>query len=257
MNIALRTGGVDMLLASPGGANVHLKELAVLDAPYLFRDNPHWEQVVYGEIGAEWNRRLLEQSQLHVCGWFHRGTRHIISRDQPYETLAAIGGEKIRVADLPPYPQVFRSFGAVPTPIAFAEMYQALESGIVDGADVPLDTVLSQKLFEVTGYVNLVAWSFAAPGPILISDMAWSQLAPEDQAALTAALRTGSELVTEAFTSGEEEVKQKLTAAGMTLRAPDDLAAWEAAALRSIPDIAPSWGGDVGLYDRIRDVGIG
>lgn len=253
MNVAIRTGGIEMTLASPGGASVHLKELAILDAPYLFRDNAHWESVVYGPIGEEWNRKIAEQSGVHIVGWFHRGTRHVISRTTPYETLGAIQNQKIRVADLPPYPQVFQGFGAIPTPIAFAEMYSALESGIVDGADAPLDTILSQKLFEVTKFVNLISWSFAAPGPVLIGDAAWSQLGAEDQAALTAAIRSGSTLVTEAFTGGEESVKEQLTAAGMTLVTPTDLDAWRKAAADAIPALADSWGGDVELYARIRD----
>lgn len=254
MNVAIRTGGVDGVLASPGGASVHLKELAILDAPYLFRDNAHWQAVVEGPIGQEWQKKIVEQSGVHIVGWFHRGTRHVISRTAPYETIAAIKDQKIRVADLPPYPQVFQGFGAIPTPIAFAEMYQALESGIVDGADVPLDTILSQKLFEVSKFVNLIAWSFAAPGPILVSDQVWSSLSADDQAALVAAIKEGSNLVTDAFTNGEEEVKQQLLDAGMTISTPTDLPAWEAAAAAAIPTLADSWGGDVSLYQKIRDV---
>lgn len=254
MNVAIRTGGVDGLLASPGGASVHLKELAILDAPYLFRDNAHWQAVVEGPIGQEWQQRIVEQSGVHIVGWFHRGTRHVISRTQPYETIDAIKGQKIRVADLPPYPQVFQGFGAIPTPIAFAEMYSALESGIVDGADAPLDTMLSQKLFEVSKFVNLISWSFAAPGPVLVSDAVWQQLSSEDQQALVAAVKEGSDLVTKAFTEGEESVKQQLRDAGMTFVTPTDLPAWEAAAAAAIPAIAESWGGDVSLYERIRDV---
>jgi tripartite ATP-independent transporter DctP family solute receptor len=253
MNVAIRTGGIDMTLASPGGASVHLKELAILDAPYLFRDNAHWQAVVNGEIGDDWKKRILESSGVRIVGWFHRGTRHVISRNGPYETLGSIAGQKIRVADLPPYPQVFQGFGAVPTPIPFAEMYQALETGIVDGADAPLDTILAQKLFEVSKYVNLIAWSFAAPGPILMADSSWQMLSPEDQAGLEAAIGAGSDLVTAAFTEGEEKVKSDLQAAGMTLVTPTDLDAWKAAAAKAIPTLADSWGGNVELYARIRD----
>lgn len=254
MNVSIRTGGVDGLLASPGGASVHLKELAILDAPYLFRDNAHWQAVVEGPIGQEWRERIAAESGVHIVGWFHRGTRHVISRTSPYESIQAIQGQKIRVADLPPYPQVFQAFGAIPTPIAFAEMYSALESGIVDGADAPLDTMLSQKLFEVAKFVNLIAWSFAAPGPVMVSDTVWQQLSQEDRDALVAAVKEGSDFVTKAFTDGEEAVKQQLTEAGMTFVTPTDQEAWQAAAADAIPALAETWGGDASLYERIRDV---
>lgn len=177
----------------------------------------------------------------------------MISRSTPYQTIDAIRGQKIRVADLPPYPQVFEAFGAVPTPIAFAEMYGALQSGIVDGADAPLDTILAQKLFEVASYVNLISWSFAAPGPILMSDAAYQQLSAEDQQALRDALREGSEFITKEFTEGEQSVKEQLAEAGMELVTPTDPEAWREAAEAAIPALAATWGGDASLYERIRD----
>jgi tripartite ATP-independent transporter DctP family solute receptor len=253
MNVAIRTGGIDMVLASPGGASVHLNELAILDAPYLFRDNAHWQNVVYGEIGQDWSQRILDNSGVRIVGWFHRGTRHVVSRNTPYDTIGKMAGQKIRVADLPPYPQVFQAFGAVPTPIAFSEMYQALESGVVDGADAPLDTVLAQKLNEVITYVNLIAWSFAAPGPILMSDASWSQLSSEDQEALVASIREASDFVTSVFTDDEAKVMEELTAAGVQFVTPSDPEAWEAAAAAAIPALAETWGGDAALYDLIRN----
>ncbi|NDH51644.1 MAG: TRAP transporter substrate-binding protein [Betaproteobacteria bacterium] len=255
MNIAIRSGGVDMLLGSPGGASVQLKELAILAAPYLFRTNPHWQGVVYGPIGEDWNRKMVAASKVHIVGWFHLGTRHVVSRTKPYDTLGAIANQKIRVADLAPYPQVFRALGAIPTPIAFAEMYQALQSGIVDGADAPLDVIASQKLYEVTKFVNLCSWSFASPGPILMSDSAFTQIGADGQKALLAAVREGSNFVTDAITNGDESTKKQLVAQGMTLVTPTDLPAWRAAAAKAIPDLAPTWGGDVALYARIRDAG--
>ena len=253
MNIAIRTGGVDMLLGSPGGASVQLKELAVLAAPYLFRTNPHWQGVVYGPIGEDWNRKMVAQSKVHIVGWFHLGTRHVVSRTKPYDTLAAMANQKIRVADLAPYPQVFRALGAVPTPIAFAEMYQGLQAGIVDGADAPLDVIASQKLYEVAKFVNLCSWSFASPGPILMSDAASNQMGPELAKAVVAAIRVGSNFVTDAITNGDESTKKQLVAQGMTMSTPSDLPAWRAAAAKAIPELAPTWGGDAALYARIRD----
>ncbi len=257
MNIAIRTGGVDMLLASPGGASVHLKELAVLEAPFLFRDNAHWQAVVNGPIGDEWKKKIAAASKVHIVGWFHRGTRHVISKARPYETIGAMARQKIRVADLPPYPQVFRALGAVPTPVAFAEMYSALQSGIVDGADVPLDVIATQKLYEVSKYVNLIAWSFAAPGPILMSDAAYVKATQVAGAgapkAIEAAIASGGRFVMDTFTRGDEASKEQLVARGMILNTPTDLPAWRTAAEKAIPELASSWGGDLELYRRIRD----
>jgi TRAP-type C4-dicarboxylate transport system substrate-binding protein len=245
-----------MLLASPGGASVHLKELAVLDAPYLFRNNPHWQAVVTGPVGEEWKRKLNTAAKVHIMGWFHRGTRHVISRTKPYNTLGAMANQKIRVADLPPYPQVFRALGAVPTPISFGEMYQALSSGIVDGADVPLDVIGAAKLYEVAKYVNLVSWSFAAPGPILMSDTAHQSLGTDGQKAIEAAIREASNFVTTTLTEGEEAAKKQLVSQGMVLSTPTDLSAWRAAAMKAVPDLSVTWGGDATLYSRIHDQAV-
>lgn len=254
MHVAVRSGAVDMVLASPGGASVHLKDLAVLDAPYLFRDDAHWRGVVYGPIGKEWEQKIVESSGVHIAGWFHRGTRHVISRQKPYRTLADMKGQKIRVADFPPFPQVFKALGAVPTPIAFSEMYAAIQAGIVDGADTPLDTIMSMKLFETAKYVNIIAWSYAAPGVIVVSDAAWKGLSGQERTALIEALRVGTDFIAESFINGDENVKKQLQANGMELVMPTDLDAWRTAASeQAIPELARAWGGEVGLYARVRD----
>ncbi len=252
MHVAVRTGAVDMLLASAGGASVHLREIAVLDAPYLFRDEEHWRKVVYGDFGRRWEQQIVAQSSVHVVGWFPRGKRHVVSRTRPYNTIAEIRGQKIRVADLPLYPTVFRAFGAVPTPIAFAEMYSALESGIVDGADTPLDSIQAMRLNEVARFLTLIEWSNAAPGPVLMSAAAWARVPAADQQRFTAAIREGTEFIAQAFIEQEDQYKRDLARQGMTVVTPTDLPAWRAAAAeRAIPDLARIWGGDTNLYASI------
>ena len=253
MHVSIRTGGVDMMLASPGGASVHLPELAVLDAPYLFDDDAHWQAVVYGDIGKEWEAAIEDSANVHIMGWFPRGTRHVATKGIALDTIDDIRNVKIRVADIPPYPQVFKAFGATPTPVAFAEMYSALQSGVVDGADIPLDTMLAQKLYEVADHVNLIAWSFAAPGPILMSDSAYQQLSEEDRAALREALKVGTDFIAKEFADSTEAVTAELKEKGMTFVELSDRAAWEKAAADALPDLAEIWGGDEALYVRIRD----
>jgi len=255
MHVALRTGAVDMLLASAGGASVHLREIAVLDAPYLFRDEDHWRKVVYGDIGRRWEQQVVAASGAHIVGWFPRGKRHVISRARAYNTIVEIRGQKIRVADLPLYPTVFRAFGAVPTPIAFAEMYSALESGIVDGADAPLDSIPAMRLNEVARFLTLIEWSNAAPGPVLMSGAAWARVPAADRERFLAAIRVGTEFIAQAFVDQEEQLKRDLARQGMTIVTPTDLPAWrQAAAERAIPDLARVWGGDVNLYATILNV---
>ena len=253
MHVSVRTGGVDMLLASPGGASVHLPELAVLDAPYLFESDPHWKAVVYGDIGAEWEEEIVDESGVHIVGWFPRGTRHVVTKGIPLNTIDDIQNVKIRVADIAPYPQVFQAFGATPTPVAFAEMYSALQTGVVDGADAPLDTMLAQNLYEVSDHVNLIAWSFAAPGPILMSANAYEELSEEDRGHLDEALRLGTDYITKTFAESQEAVTEELKSKGMTFVEPTDIEAWREAAANALPTLAELWGGDEALYLRIRD----
>lgn len=254
MQVAIRTGAVDMLLASPASASVHLRELAVIDAPYLFRDEDHWRSVVYGDIGKGWESKIRESAKVHIVGWFHRGIRHIVSRSKGYATIAELRGQKIRVADLPLYPAVFKAFGAVPTPIPFAEMYSALEAGVVDGADAPLDSVMAMKLNEVSKFVTLIEWSRAAPGPIMMSDAAWQRVPEADRPKFLAAMRKGTEFIAKAFIDQEETTKKELQQKGMTLVKPANLDEWRAAIDKALPDIAKTWGGDVEIYRRIVGV---
>jgi tripartite ATP-independent transporter DctP family solute receptor len=255
MHISIKTGALDMLLASPGGASVHLKELAVLDAPYLFRhDDKHWRDVVYGDIGKEFAEKTLKAANVHIVGWFFKGTRHVISRKTPYAHIAEIKGQKIRVADFEPFPTVFRSFGATPTPIAFAEMYNALQSGVVDGADVPLDSIQAMKLYEVATQVTLIGWSYAAPGIVLMSDDAYNRLSPEDRDIVMAAIKEGTDKIAELMVGNEAQVKADLVSKGIVFTDPANLDEWQDAAAKGIPELAKLWGGDAALYDRIKNV---
>lgn len=255
MHVAIRTGAVDMLLASAGGASVHLREIAVLDAPYLFRDEDHWRKVVYGDVGRRWQEQVTSSSGVRIAGWFPRGKRHVVSRQRAYNTIADIRGQKIRVADLPLFPTVFRSFGAVPTPIAFAEMYSALESGIVDGADTPLDSIPAMRLNEVAKFLTLIEWSNAAPGPVLMSGAAWARVPAGDREAFLAAIREGTDFIANEFIDQEAQLKTDLAKSGMTIVTPSDMDAWRKAALeRAVPDLAGTWGGNANLYKTIVDV---
>ena len=255
MHVSIKTGTLDMLLASPGGASVHLKKLAVLDAPYLFRhDDKHWRDVVYGDIGKEFTEETYAADHVHIVGWFFKGERHVISRTKPYPHIADIKGQKIRVADFEPFPTVFRSFGATPTPIAFAEMYGALQSGVVDGADVPLDSIKAMKLYEVASKVTLIGWSYAAPGLVLMSDNAYNSISAADRDILMKAIKQGTDKIAELMIGNEEQTKADLKAEGIEFTEPADLSEWQDAAAKAIPDLAKLWGGDASLYFRIKDV---
>src|SRR5690606_36075866 len=114
-------------------------------------------------------------------------------------------------------------------------------------------TILAQHLYEVADHVNLIAWSYAAPGPILMSDAAYQQLSEEDRAALDDALRQGTEYIAEAFREGEQSVTAELVEHGMIFVEPTDGEGWREAAANAIPELASLWGGDADLYYRIRD----
>jgi tripartite ATP-independent transporter DctP family solute receptor len=253
---SIKTGGHDMDLQAPGGASVLLPELGVIDAPYLFRDDAHWRAVVKSSIVREWNERLVKEQGVRIVGWFFKGIRHVTTRNRPVNTINDIRGMKIRVADFPPFPQVYRAFGATPTPIAFAEMYQALATGTVDGADIPSESMLHQKLSEVSRYLNLIAWSYAAPGVVLVNERKYQIFLSADQKRIMAeAVEEGTELIFRLMRDGEADTLKKIEATGVRLVKPTDLPEWRKRALEvAVPELARTWGGDASLYSRLSAI---
>ncbi|WP_319520469.1 TRAP transporter substrate-binding protein [uncultured Martelella sp.] len=124
----------------------------------------------------------LDRAGLHGMGYTFAGMRHILMRDEPATDVAALQNKKIRIVPFPAMKVWWQEVGAVPTPVNLTEVYQALQTGLLDGVDIDLDALVGLKFQEVAHDLTLTS-HMTFPAVMMVSDMTWNSLSQEDQAA--------------------------------------------------------------------------
>ena len=174
----MATGTVDMIIAAPSFMAQSVKAADLLSLPYLFKDVDHWEKVMDGEPGQEISRLVEEQSGLFkVLGYFKDGIRNMYTV-KPVETLEDMKDMKFRIQNSPTQIAFWSKLGVQPTFIAFNEIYQALQNGVIDGAENSYAQIAQQKHYEVCKYITQTEHDVATRF-FLISQQKYNEL-PED-----------------------------------------------------------------------------
>ncbi|MBL3586633.1 TRAP transporter substrate-binding protein [Rhodovulum sulfidophilum] len=178
---SVRAGALDIMVTGNPFFTSLAPELNVLDLPYLFHDRDHVARVLDGEIGDRL-RTDFEGTGLYALALWETGWRHVTNSRRPVETPDDIKGLKIRTTPNPAHIEAFRLLGAVPTPMAFTELFTALEMGAVDGQENPTTLILNSRFYEAQKYLSLTQHAFtAAP---LVTNAAKLDAMDEDMRAL-------------------------------------------------------------------------
>ncbi|QMV16194.1 TRAP transporter substrate-binding protein [Vibrio spartinae] len=148
----IQLGIVDMTMSGETLQNWAPKA-ALLAVPYAIRNSEHMAKVANGKIGKEIEQQITERTGLVPIAWFERGARNLTS-NQPVKEPADLKGLTIRVPNVPIFVSTWSALGAKPTPMAFSEVFTALQQGTVDGQENPLSLIKSASFFEVQKYVN-------------------------------------------------------------------------------------------------------
>lgn len=182
---ALQGGVQEMLVASTTSLVGIVKEFGLFDFPFLFANGRQADAMVDGPLGQLIAGKLPEKGVV-VLGYFDLGFRNITNSRRPITKGEDLAGLKLRVIPNPVFLETFRTFGANPLPMPFAELYGALESKAVDGQENPFSVILSSKFYEVNKFVSGTNHVYAT-NPIQISKRFWDRLSAAEKALLQAA----------------------------------------------------------------------
>ncbi|MSO55001.1 MAG: TRAP transporter substrate-binding protein [Rhodospirillales bacterium] len=211
-------GTVDM--SQPAAAIIanRVPELNVLEMPFLFRDVNHYEAVWQGPIAAKVTD-LAATKGIRFIGMYTSGERHIMTK-RPVNSIADLKDMKIRTVENPIHVATFKAFGANATAISYAELYGALQTGVVDGADAANTNYLNIKFYEVAPSWALVTW-LTFSNLVIMSDRKFQALKPEyQQAILTAGKEVGA-YQRKLYRDGDAGDFEKLKAIGVKVTKPD------------------------------------
>ena len=152
----VRLGSIDVICANSPNAATVIPELGLFSVAYLFHDLPHFERVVNDPKFVKRMDELVASKNLGIklIGFYSAGVRNIYSRKGSVGSPDDLKGVKIRVQNNPVEVKVWRTFGAIPTPMNFGEVYQALQSGVLDAAENGLAVVESNKHYEAAKFIS-------------------------------------------------------------------------------------------------------
>ena len=175
-----RLGTIHMTsVAGEGALPAWVPELQVFGLPFLIRDREHAYKILDGPIGKELEAKLATQGFV-TLGWWELGFRNMTTKNKPIHNPADLQGLKMRVQEAKVWLGLMRALGAIPTPIPFGELYNALQQGVVDGQENPIVTIVSMKFYEVQKQVGLTEHTYTAL-PVMASKKWWDTLKPEQQ----------------------------------------------------------------------------
>ncbi len=186
----VQMGAIDLFRANAVSmGDFGAKKSNIFSLPYLFRDREHLWKVLNGPIGKEIKDDIVKsKTGMVAVAYMEEGQRHFFFRDAQVSSLAQMKGKKIRVPQTQILIDTVKAFGAAPTPISYSELYSALQTGIVDGAENPPTGYLANNFYEVAKYYVLDGHTYS-PSIMIMSEITWNKLTPAQRTAIEAAAR--------------------------------------------------------------------
>lgn len=227
----LGLGTIEMGLFGTGALQVLDKRLIVEELPYAWPTREHAYRAVDGKLG-EALADVLKEKKITTLSWWESGYRHITNSERPIESPEDLKGIKLRVPEAELRIDTFRQLGALPTPMAFSEVFTGLQQRVVDGQENPLATIHASKFYEVQKHLALSGhiWGSAV---LTISDRAWNRLTEEQQKIMKDAAEKWKIEERRMIAESDDKLLAELEAAGMQITRPDAAAFQQA--------VAPIW----------------
>jgi tripartite ATP-independent transporter DctP family solute receptor len=238
---AVQLGTLDATNTSTGPVSNFLPEVGIVDIPFLFRDYAHARAVLDGPIGQELLGRFAQRGLVGLV-WTENGFRHLTNSRRAVVKPEDVRGMKVRTMQNPVHIQAFQSIGVQPTPMAFSELFTALQQGVVDGQENPIPVILSAKFSQVQNHLSLTAHVYS-PAVIVLSPRLWNGLSDADKAAFREAGRVAAAAQRKKVNDDEATGIEQLRREGVTVSTVDG-AAFRAAMTPVWAEFAKRFGAD-------------
>lgn len=219
INQGLTLGTVDIIISGSSFAAREYAPIGVTYFPFIFRDADHLLKYTKSDTYKTLTKGYEEKSGHHIAATTYYGTRHTTS-NRPIAKCADMQGLKIRVPDVPAYLAMPRACGANTAPIAFAEVYLALQNGTVEAQENPLTTIEAKKFYEVQKNIVLTGHIVDHLNTI-VSQSRWASLSDEDKAIFTEVLQEAAARATAKIVAREKELVQVFKDRGLTVTEVD------------------------------------
>ena len=248
---ALRSGTQEMVVTSSSPLVGILPALGVFDLPFLFANEQEADAVLDGEFGDYISAMLPDVGLINLAYW-ENGFRNLTNSKQPVEKWEDLQGMKVRVMQNNIFLDTFNNMGANATPMAFGEVFSALETKAIDAQENPFVTIDTSKFFEVQDYLSVTRHAYT-PFLLLYSKPLWDQLSQDEQTALSECAIVGRDAQRAASRELSNKSLQNVTEAGMKVNeiSPEE----QARMVEKAQVVYEKHAGDIGaeVVKRVQD----
>ncbi|WP_096670726.1 TRAP transporter substrate-binding protein [Polaromonas sp. AET17H-212] len=242
MMTALRTGALDMSANSQGAVANTVAEYNAYGMPFLFSTPAAAFKLLDGPLGKELADRSLEKGMV-LLGTWDNGIRHMTNSKRPINKVEDMKGLKMRVPPDATLVDIMKSLGAESQQVKFAELYVALQQGVVDGQENPLVNIHASKLYEVQKHLALTSHQFQMT-PLLMSKRTWDKLSDADKKAVQEAAVEATALQRKLSQEADDKLLADLKAKGVQVTTPD-----QAAFAKATAEVTDKWmASNIGTY---------
>ena len=176
---SVQLGTQELTSTSTGPIPNFVPAVKILDIPFLFRDKAHARAVLDGPIGQALLKEF-DSKGFKALAWSENGVRHMTNNKRPINLPDDLKGLKMRTMENPVHVAAYKGFGIITTPMAFPEVFTALQQGVVDGQENPLSVIMAAKFEQVQKFMTLTAHVYS-PALLLMNKAAFDKLSPADQ----------------------------------------------------------------------------
>lgn len=222
MVTALRTGALDMSANSQGALANAVPEYAAFGMPFLFANLPQAWKLLDGPLGKELADRTAEKGMV-VLGYWDNGIRHMSNSKRPLNRPEDLKGLKMRTPPDAVTVDIMQALGAEVQQIKFAELYVALQQGVVDGQENPIMNLHASRLYEVNRFVTLTGHKYEMT-PFLMSRRSWDRLSESDRKAVMEAAAEATALQRRLSRDSDDKLLADLKAKGVQVNTADKAA---------------------------------
>ena len=249
--VAVQRGNLEMALLPPSDFAAQVPAFDILGAAYIVRDAAHLERLFNSEVGRTFVQMARDKLGVVILAPAYYGTRQLnLKGTKKVQTPADLAGVKLRMPGGESWQFLGKSLGANPVPLAYAETYTGLQTGVVDGQDNPLPNTRLMKFHEVTKQIVLTGHNVGF-GLLILRAPVFDALSPAQQARVTEAARKAFAWSTVEYLKQEQELVAFFKAAGLDVYTPDDAAFREHAHRQYLQSpLSKSW--PPGMLDKIN-----
>jgi tripartite ATP-independent transporter DctP family solute receptor len=247
INQGLQLGTVDMIISGPSFAARSYPRFGIAYYPFIFRDGDHLLAYAKSPVFKEMVDEFRAKTGIQVTAYTYYGARHTTSQ-KAFTNCEGMKGLKIRVPDVPAYTATPKACGANPTPIAFAEVYLALQNGTVDAQENPLTTIEAKKFYEVQKAIMLTG-HIVDGLTTQIAPHIWNKLSDAEKTMFTDVTREAASRATAEIKKREGELVDEFKKKGLQVVAVDRKS-FQDAVLKSSP--LESMGFTKADFDKIQ-----